>query len=214
VKNIGYFDYRCDAIAARFPIEGDAVAKQHLTPTGVKLPIVKMHGSVNWLYCDNCRHLYWFSPEDAPIVALQLITPPEAIELRLGESGACGKWRCLRCTSVPLTTRIATFSFLKALDFPMFEKSWLAAEELLQEAKTWIFIGYSLPAADYEFKHLLKRVQLSRDAPKFVVITGGNPEQADRTYENYQRFFGLGIKRGENFFANGLDDLSIAAALQ
>jgi hypothetical protein len=44
----------------------------------------------------------------------------------------------------------------------MFERSWLSAERLLRQAKKWVFIGYSLPAADYEFKHLLKRVQLSR----------------------------------------------------
>jgi hypothetical protein len=54
----------------------------------------------------------------------------------------------LICTDVPLTMRIATFSFLKALDFPMFEKSWLSAERLLRQAKKWNLIGYSLPAAD------------------------------------------------------------------
>ena len=46
----------------------------------------------------------------------------------------------------------------------MYDQSWQTAERLLREAKNWIFIGYSLPAADYEFKLLLKRVQLSRKA--------------------------------------------------
>jgi hypothetical protein len=77
----------------------------------------------------------------------------------------------MKCTTVPLTTRIATFSFLKALDFPMFERSWQSAERLLRNADKCVFIGHSLPSADYEFKHLLKRVQLSRgEPPEFVVI--------------------------------------------
>jgi hypothetical protein len=105
---------------------------------------------------------------------MQLLARREAKTLKLGDIGGCGKWRCLTCTDVPLTTRIATFSYLKALDFSMFDKSWFSAERLLRQAKKWIFIGYSLPAADYEFKHQLKRVQLSRlSPPEFVVITKG-----------------------------------------
>jgi hypothetical protein len=119
----------------------------------------------------------------------------------------------MNCTDVPLTTRIATFSYLKALDFPMFERSWLSAERLLRQAEKWIFIGYSLPAADYEFKHLLKRVQLSRhEPPEFVVITGGSVRGTEAVYRNYQGFFGRGIRRQENFFRSGLTAKAIAAA--
>ena len=75
----------------------------------------------------------------------------------------------------------------------MFQKSWLSAEALLAKAKTWTFIGYSLPAADYEFKYLLKRTQLARtEKPELVLITGG--DKAEETYRNYQTFFGRGIR--------------------
>jgi hypothetical protein len=179
------------------------------------MPVVKIHGSVNWLYCDNCRDLYWFPPDDAIRVAMQLITPQEAKKLKLEDPEDCARWRCLNCTTVPLTTRIATFSFLKALDFPMFERSWLSAERLLRSANKWVFVGYSLPAADYEFKHLLKRVQLSRNKPpEFVVVTGGTEADCDNTYLNYQRFFGRDIKKDDNFFPDGLSDRAIEAALE
>ena len=36
----------------------------------------------------------------------------------------------------------------------MFQKSWFSAEKLLLAAENWIFISYSLPAADFEFKYL------------------------------------------------------------
>jgi hypothetical protein len=90
------------------------------------------------------------------------------------------------------------------MDFPMFQKSWFSAENLLREASNWIFIGYSLPAADFEFKYLLKRVQLSRRSPpNFAVVSGGS--RAERAYQHYQRFFGRKIRKTENFFFHGLD---------
>ncbi len=92
----------------------------------------------------------------------------------------------------------------------MFQRSWLFAEKLLHESKRWIFVGYSLPAADFEFKYLLKRVQLSRKTkPDSILIAGG--EGADATYEKYQRFFGRTIKPGVNCFLKGLTDDAISS---
>ena len=189
------------------------IIKRDLSDEAHAVPLVKIHGSANWLYCDNCRQLYWFPAKDGFTIAMQLLTLREGKRLALSELSNCARWRCMSCTKVPLTTRIATFSYLKALDFPMFEKSWLSAERLLRTAKKWIFIGYSLPAADYEFKHLLKRVQLSRaKPPEFVVITGGPPDRTDATYRNYQGFFGRGIKKDEMFLRHGLTEEAIEAA--
>ena len=71
--------------------------------------------------------------------------------------------------------------------------------------QAWIFVGYSLPAADYDFKYLLKKVQLSRPKlPDLVPITGGN--DADSTYRNHQKFFGRGIKsKDELVLRSGAD---------
>jgi len=94
---------------------------------------------------------------------------------------------------VSLSTRLATFSYTKALDYPMFQTSWRAAQFLLRDARRWVFIGYSLPPADYEFKYLLKWVQLSRrDRPELFLVAGG--DAAENTRKNYQRFFGSEIK--------------------
>jgi hypothetical protein len=216
LRGVTDFDYKCEAVRSRFPAKGNSIQKL-LLPTGTpSLPLVKMHGSVNWLYCDNCRQLFWFPPAQALTVAKQLITGVEAKKLGFVPPNDFAKWNCIQCIDVPLTTRIATFSYLKALDFPMFERSWLSAEQLLRQAKKWIFIGYSLPAADYEFKHLLKRVQLSRKTPvQFVVVTGGKKSNTDATYRNYQGFFGRDIRRKnngtQNFFARGLTAQALKA---
>ena len=211
--NIGSVDYGCEAIPSAFPKDGNIIARQELPAQATVMPVVKIHGSVNWLYCDNCRELYWFPPKDGSKVATQLLGREEGERFGLTDLTNCARWRCSNCPEVPLTTRIATFSYLKALDFPMFEKSWLSAERLLRVAKKWVFIGYSLPAADYEFKHLLKRVQLSRaKPPEFLVITGGPSGAANDTYHNYQRFFGRGIRRDVTFLRRGLTQGAIETA--
>jgi hypothetical protein len=149
-------DYGCDAREANFPERGrtiaEAIGGADANASGV--PVIKMHGSINWLYCDNCQRLYWFPAQKVFDVANQLLRPAD----RKSIGAARPRWLCANCKT-PLGTRIATFSYRKALDFPMFQKSWFTAEKLLVAAGTWVFIGYSLPAADYEFKHLLKRVQ-------------------------------------------------------
>jgi hypothetical protein len=190
-------------------------------------PVVKIHGSANWLYCDSCRQLYWFHPDQCSRIADQLIGEDDLRRIGrfLGKDKKFKKYfeatiddlnkriraKCPCSGTVPLGTRIATFSYRKALEFPMFQKSWFAAEELLRSADKWVFIGYSLPAADYEFKYLLKRTQLCRrTAPMFAVVSGGNARDVRRTYDNYRKFFGRSIK-GSEFFSTGLTADAIRA---
>ena len=191
------------------------------------VPIVKIHGSANWLYCDNCRQLFWFHPDQSRRIADQLVRKDDLARIRavlpkkakyvekaIVDLLSQPQVKCLCSDKVALGTRIATFSYRKALDFPMFQKSWLAAEELLRSASSWIFVGYSLPAADFEFKYLLKRVQLSRrNRPRFVVISGGNNQDIRRTYNNYRRFFGRSVDK-LSFFSSGLTQDAVGTILR
>jgi len=207
--------YGCGAKPAKFV--GRGVRKRKIEG-GRVARVLKLHGSINWLYCDSCREVFWFPPNQARRIASQLITERDWNTIEATE-GSSRKYRgasrtCPRCQAVGLSTRLATFSYRKALDFPMFHKTWFAAERLLHDARTWVFIGYSLPPADYEFKYLLKRVQLARTKPpKFVVVTGGSDQRMlDTTYRNYQRFFGRGITRQgkeSSFFVDGLEGPAI-----
>jgi len=183
---------------ADFPDTGDQIC---LTRVRVSPPlyVIKIHGSANWLYCDNCREVFWFPPEKSSKVASQLLRRDD--RKRIQYSTTVKQWRCHRCEKVSLGTRLATFSYRKALDYPMFQTSWRSAELLLRDAQRWVFVGYSLPPADYEFKYLLKRVQLSRQSPpELLLVAGGERTAAERTRQNYQAFFGKTIK----IFLDGL----------
>jgi hypothetical protein len=137
--------------------------------------------------------VFWLPPSMTQWIAGQLFKRSDwgTVEKFTGEKSlhVAYVFKCPSCSASALGTRFATFSYRKALDFPVHERSWDSAEKLLWHAKTWVFVGYSLPAADYEFKLLLKRVQLSRPTPPdIVLITGGS--SADETVLSYKKFFG------------------------
>lgn len=185
-------DYGCEATSKQF-VKGELKSRlHHDTKT---LHLLKPHGSINWLYCDACRELFWVPPAQTESVARSLFqerdwntifgsSPPTAAPPTLRPS-------CPHCTAQSLGTRIATFSYRKALDFPMYGASWRTGESYLKDASHWVFFGYSMPSADFEFKHMLKRVQLTeRLRPRITVITGGTVEAQLATKERFRKFFG------------------------
>lgn len=161
-------------------------------PTAIMgIPLLKVHGSANWLYCDSCRRIYaslssksgllrraYIEESDFGLFDIELPTPQEN-----------GQRDCLRCGSL-LGGRVATFSYRKAFSIAQFQAIWESAFRNLTEASHWLFIGYSMPEADFEFKHLLKSAQLARQNESdwsATVILKNDLEAASR----YQRFFGL-----------------------
>ncbi len=83
-------------------------------------------------------------------------------------------------------------SYRKSFRTHAYASVWRRAERMLADADQWIFVGYSLPEADYELKHLLKVAQLQmadrstrRKKIIDVVVKGGGP-----TCEKFKQFFG------------------------
>jgi len=175
------------------------------------IPIYKMHGSSNWVYCENCKTLYYSLNYKLPLYKkVGLIKS----DFRLfNESFSDKKFdaklniqtkdrKCRKCSNM-ISTHIATFSYKKSFINPAYSYIWYKAEKALSEAKKWIFIGYSLPSADYEFKHLLKVAQLNmkhkRMKKNIDVIFKSN----DGTKIRYNNFFGnIDI----HYYSNGIDE--------
>jgi len=200
-------DYGCHAKPFRF--RGNKLASKPQTdPT--PLHLLKPHGSTNWLYCDACRETIWFPPSETEKVAKTLFRRGDWSQMAMkGVSiPSVLSPSCPHCGAESLGTRFATFSYRKALDFPMHSASWRTAEDYLKKAVDWVFIGYSMPAADFEFKHLLKRVQLTeRQRPIITIITGGSGAEA--TEARFKKFFGE-VPGERYFFRRGLDATAIS----
>jgi NAD-dependent SIR2 family protein deacetylase len=161
-------------------IDPIALDKQHhlvcSRPDSAGLTICKMHGSINWLYCDCCRRAYWVPVRDVARLAVQVLKKDEVEKIY---PKRVSRRLCCPSCEMDLGVRLATFSYQKSLKVPLFESAWLEAEKVLRRAAKWVFIGYSLPAADFEFKYLLKRVALSRSIPPQIVVVTKNPPRTE-----------------------------------
>jgi hypothetical protein len=161
------------------------------------IPLMKMHGSTNWVYCDSCRRIYagriastalnrktFLEPDD-----FKLFNIKAAYEDQL--EALTGDRECPHCGNV-LAGRVATFSYRKAFSIAQFHTIWERAHSALSDANAWLFIGYSMPEADYEFKHLLKSAQLGRKENNWTAKVVLNDDAAAE--DRYRSFFGLTTK--------------------
>lgn len=97
-------------------------------------------------------------------------------------------------------------TFLKDLSNFQIKLVWQNAGVEVMEAKRLVFICYSLPHADFEFRQLLSRM-IHRDAIVEVVLYEGKDEHAKRRYraevDRYRQFFG---DRDLRFHSTGVID--------
>ncbi|MEW6776530.1 MAG: hypothetical protein AB1405_09575, partial [Bdellovibrionota bacterium] len=175
--------------------------------------LIKLHGSANWFYCDNCRRLFFSEDGKGALlhnayletIDFSLFKPILGNIVDLGrtelEKDHSTERRCGYCGG-KLGGRLATFSYRKFFAIPQFQALWDQASLALQDARLWLFVGYSMPEADYEFRHLLKSAQLAGKEwpPKINVIIKEN--LGGPITERYLRFFGLS---DENIFNEGLE---------
>jgi hypothetical protein len=102
-----------------------------------------------------------------------------------------------------VSSHIATFSYRKSFRTYAYSAIWHRAAQILADASHWIFVGYSLPHADFELKHLIKSAQLRyahiATKPRRVVdvIVKGEASRGE-----YEGFFGRDAIR---YFSQGLE---------
>jgi NAD-dependent SIR2 family protein deacetylase len=180
------------------------------------IKVIKPHGSLNWLYCDNCRILINDNDEsitlkqragflENDLKLLNDITKSNFVrELQ-------NKLPCSDCGN-EISSHIATFSYRKTFRANSFSSIWNETEKQLSESDRWVFIGYSLPDADYEFKHLLKIAELKlehkrKEKLKIDVVL----LNSDKTINKYENFFGSRLSyvcnKGINEYAEYLKSI-------
>jgi hypothetical protein len=156
---------------------------------GYNVKLLKLHGSMNWLQCPNCQRLFTAFGDKAQILE------------RVGSES------CRHCRHSGYDNKLAGSlimpTFLKDLSNFQIKLVWQNAGVELMEARRLVFIGYSLPHADFEFRQLLSRM-VHKDAVVDVVLHEGSTDDAKRRYEaekdRYCQFFG---DRQLNFHPSG-----------
>jgi NAD-dependent SIR2 family protein deacetylase len=180
-----------DYCSGGYDWENDGLSKD-------KVKVIKVHGSCNWLYCDNCRALFHDQNDSFSLLekgGFQNIDFELFDELRKvsGKEKILSGKKCRICGNI-VSSHIATFSYRKSFRANSFPRIWEKAEEVLADSDRWIFIGYSLPEADYEFKHLLKIAELKlRHMRKKDLLIDVVLLNSSSTPQKYKGFFGKRI---------------------
>jgi NAD-dependent SIR2 family protein deacetylase len=156
---------------------------------GFNVKLLKLHGSLNWLQCPRCLRVY---VDFHNKIAIGQYTDP--VNCR-----HCDKHFGIQ-NSHKLSSNLIMPTFLKNLSNPQYKLIWQNAGIELSEAKRIVFIGYSLPQADFEMRQLLSR--MVRPNAKIEVVDYGEETQARilDTMNRYNVFFG---DRKPRFFLKG-----------
>lgn len=167
-------------------------------PNGNDLKLVKVHGSINWFRCLNCNTLSIYKK----IKISDLLFNDEKYE------------SCLRCNikvneeTEVLQPEIITPTMIKSIDSQLYKNLWNTASNELRNADEIIFIGYSMPIADYEFRYLLQK-SIPAEAKIDVILHSS--DDPSKTKSNWtllpeKRYRDLFSKNTINFHYEGFKE--------
>ena len=171
---IGVVDYCCYVSSLD---ESDDRIRPGLLALGAKgynVKLLKIHGSMNWLQCPNCQRVF-VGFED------KLILPNYVNPTLCRQCANHSHQSTLRGTLVMPT-------FLKDLSNFQLKLVWQNAGVELMEARHLVFIGYSLPQADFEFRQLLSRMVHKKAKIDVVLYDDGTPNGTKKYQDECQRF--------------------------
>lgn len=139
------------------------------------IKIMKLHGSINWLYCSNCARLYTDFNENIGI-NFETICP------------CCPN---IDKQGISMEEMIITPTMLKEFQNHHLKLAWQHAFMELNQADIVVFIGYSLPIADFELRYFFKKALLKKTIIQAVLQSS---DQTNGTKERYKNFFGSNIQ--------------------
>lgn len=164
--------------------------------------LLKLHGSLNWLYCTTCHRLEIGASESRRYLKVMVRVMGPSLETSYTADGS----PCPTCGTRLLPLLIAP-THLKRYSNPHLAQVWYEAERVLRDAQRVIFIGYSLPDDDVEVIYLLKR-SLAHLRPEQITVVEHDksvppvPLDQNPVGRRYRSLFGDGI----DWHPEGMDE--------
>jgi hypothetical protein len=154
------------------------------------IPLLKLHGSVNWNWCDQCKMVY-----DARTFRHSY----SRFEQRFVAASHPAEVHA-SCSYVPSPTPvIVPPSWDKSRYQGSLRAVWEQAATALGAADEIFVIGYSLPEADSFFRYLFALGTQSRTRVHRMLVV--NPDNTVRP--KFERFIGQGLRAQLKFLDNG-----------
>jgi hypothetical protein len=143
----------------------------HPRPSNPDVRLYKLHGSLNWLRCDMCEHIY--------------INVYGTIAHLGFERGTDSRNTC-HCNHSRLRHVIIAPSLIRDVRDVNLLETWKHSLELLRTADEWIIIGYSFPPEDIAIRSLFLRARQGRaNAPSITVVQKGDDVVVRSRYEMF-----------------------------
>lgn len=145
---------------------------------GFNVKLLKLHGSLNWLQCPRCSRLYArFSRKES----MHYYEHPSSCR-------HCDKNFPEESGNHTLVPNLIMPTYLKDLSNPQYRIIWQNAGIEISEAERIVFIGYSLPYADFEMRQLLSR--MTRKNAKIHVVDYCSYDDTEKVESHWKKFFG------------------------
>jgi NAD-dependent SIR2 family protein deacetylase len=144
----------------------------HLESWG-KIPLYKLHGSLNWSFCPLCGEI---SEHDEKVA-----------HLLFKESNSI---TCLNCGGENSQAIIIAPTLYKSYNISRLHNIWDSAGRAVSRADRLVVIGYSLAPADTSIIATIKRALNAPDKKREIVVI--NPSEA--ACNRYRQIFGEGCK--------------------
>lgn len=186
-------DY-CSRISS-FEINDESVKPglEILGKGGYIVKLIKLHGSLNWLTCPKCSRIYVDFYNKIAVDQYNMHKTCRHCDKNFGLASRAHR----------LQSNLIMPTFLKNLESTQYKVLWRAAESEISEADKIVFIGYSLPYADFEMRQLLSR--MTKNNAKIEVVDFGEEDtpQIIDLKRKYELFFG---RREIKFYLKGTAD--------
>lgn len=188
----GVVDYCCYISSLDSNDETVKPGLEILGQGGYNVKLLKLHGSLNWLQCSRCARLY----------------------VKFGDKVALStyytKQSCRHCDhnfteeagKHLLAANLIMPTYLKDLSNPQYRIIWQNAGIEIAEASKIVFIGYSLPMADFEFRQLLSRMTRANAEIEVVDFCTDDDNKRSEIAARWQKFFG---RRSVKFHFDGAE---------
>ncbi len=135
------------------------------------IKLTKMHGSINWAYCDSCQEVRQFD-----LLFLKEIYEKDMLSYPV--MGICKNCGGLRR---PLLVPPLSFKFLM---FPHLIDIWNSARQSIEDADYLIIVGYSFSEADVYITKIISR-SMAMNRNKKMIIIDTNPNLASYLRERF-----------------------------
>lgn len=173
-------DYCCYISSYRENDDSVKPGLEILGEGGFNVKLLKLHGSLNWLQCPRCQRVYVDMDNKIAIDNYKFPINCRHCDKNFKEQNGH-----------KLSSNIIMPTFLKNLSNPQYKLIWQNAGIELSEATKIVFIGYSLPQADFEMRQLLSRMVRSDAIIEVVDYAKSESEQKYiDTINRFKMFFG------------------------